>query len=160
MLQDTVAYDPCSSVGLIVVFTIRQRVGNRDATSGRERAVMLVVVATLPPLYATVSAAIRDPTRREQRCGRRSLVRSMVLRRMCCLTADGRLVLLHDPWLSSSTTLRGWAHQTAWGDLRGARLRDRDGAPTAETPMLLEELLDDAPGDLRGAGRGQGPRRS
>ena len=33
--------------------------------------------------------------------------------------------------------------------LRGARLRDRDGAPTAETPMLLQELLDDAPGDLR-----------
>jgi hypothetical protein len=24
-----------------------------------------------------------------------------------CLTADGRLVLVHDPWLSSSTTLRG-----------------------------------------------------
>jgi glycerophosphoryl diester phosphodiesterase len=65
-----------------------------------------------------------------------------------CLTADGRLVLLHDPWLSTGTTLRGWAHRTAWRDLRHARLRDRDGAPTSETPMLLEELLDDAPTHL------------
>jgi glycerophosphoryl diester phosphodiesterase len=65
-----------------------------------------------------------------------------------CLTADGRLVLLHDPWLSSSTTLRGWAHQTAWSDLRNARLRDRDGAPTDQIPMLLEELLDEVAGEL------------
>jgi glycerophosphoryl diester phosphodiesterase len=57
-------------------------------------------------------------------------------------------VLLHDPWLSSCTTLRGWAHQTLWSDLRHARLRDRDATPTDETPMLLDELLDDAPGDV------------
>jgi hypothetical protein len=56
--------------------------------------------------------------------------------------------LLHDPWLSSATTLRGWAHQTGWDELRNARLRDRDGTPTDETPMLLDELLDDIPGDL------------
>jgi glycerophosphoryl diester phosphodiesterase len=66
-----------------------------------------------------------------------------------CLTADGRLVLLHDPWLSSSTTLRGWAHETMWSDLRHARLRDRDATATNETPMLLDELLDDAPRNLR-----------
>jgi glycerophosphoryl diester phosphodiesterase len=65
-----------------------------------------------------------------------------------CLTADGRLVLLHDPWLSTATTLWGWAHQTVWSDLRHARLRDRDAAPTNETPMLLDELLDQAPRDL------------
>lgn len=65
-----------------------------------------------------------------------------------CLTADRRLVLLHEPWLSGATTLRGWAHQTAWRDLRRARLRDRHGAPTNETPMLLDELLDDAPSYL------------
>ncbi len=65
-----------------------------------------------------------------------------------CLTADGRLVLLHDPWLSSATTLRGWAHQTPWSDLRTARLRDRDGAPTDQTPMLLEELLGEVAGEL------------
>jgi glycerophosphoryl diester phosphodiesterase len=75
------------------------------------------------------------------------------------LTADGRLVLLHDSWLSGSTTLRGWAHQTVWSDLRHARLRGRDGAPTNETPMPLDELLNDAPRDLPVQGRGQGPRR-
>ncbi len=65
-----------------------------------------------------------------------------------CLTADGQLILLHDPWLSVATTLSGWVHQTLWSDLRRARLRDRDGAPTSETPMLLEELLDGAPREL------------
>lgn len=65
-----------------------------------------------------------------------------------CLTADGRLALLHDPRLSSCTTATGWAHRTAWADLRTARLLDRDGAPTSETPMLLEELLDAVPHEL------------
>jgi glycerophosphoryl diester phosphodiesterase len=65
-----------------------------------------------------------------------------------CLTADGRLVLLHDPWLSTGTTMGGWAHETVWSDLRHARLRDRDGVPTNETPMLLEELLDTRARDL------------
>jgi glycerophosphoryl diester phosphodiesterase len=65
-----------------------------------------------------------------------------------CLTADGRLVLLHDPWLSSGTTATGWVHDTTWSDLRRARLRDRNGDVTAETPMALEELLDRAPSDL------------
>jgi glycerophosphoryl diester phosphodiesterase len=66
----------------------------------------------------------------------------------CLTAADGRLVLLHDPWLSGSTTLRGWAHQTVWSDLRNARLRDRDDAPTDETPMLLEELRGEVAGGL------------
>jgi len=65
-----------------------------------------------------------------------------------CLTADGRLALLHDPWLSGGTSVHGWAHQTAWRELRTARLRDRHGAVTGETPMLLEELLESVPGDL------------
>jgi glycerophosphoryl diester phosphodiesterase len=62
-----------------------------------------------------------------------------------CLTADGRLALLHDPWLGTCTTTSGWARQRPWRELRAARLRDRSGAPGAETPMLLEELLDAAP---------------
>jgi glycerophosphoryl diester phosphodiesterase len=65
-----------------------------------------------------------------------------------CLTADGRLALLHDPWLSVGTTAVGWVHDTDWRELRRARLRDRDGVVTAETPMTLEELLDRAPDDL------------
>ena len=66
-----------------------------------------------------------------------------------CLTADGRLALVHDPWLSTGTTAAGWAHETDWAELRSARLRDRHGVPTRETPMLLEELLHRVPDGLR-----------
>jgi glycerophosphoryl diester phosphodiesterase len=65
-----------------------------------------------------------------------------------CLTADGRLVLLHDPWLSSVTGLDGWVHQTRWSRLRDTRLLDRHGEATDQTPMLLEELLEHVSGDL------------
>lgn len=65
-----------------------------------------------------------------------------------CLTADGRLALLHDPWLQTGTTGTGWAHETLWRELRDVRLRDRFGGVTAERPMLLDELLDTVPTDL------------
>ena len=66
-----------------------------------------------------------------------------------CLTVDGRLVLLHDPWLSNGTTASGWAHETPWEELREVRLLDRHGLTTTETPMLLEELLDRVPSQVR-----------
>jgi glycerophosphoryl diester phosphodiesterase len=105
-------------------------------------------VATLPPLYAHRLG--REPGPDSSRVALQATLAGPVdgLETDACLTADGRLVLLHDSWLSTATTLRGWAHQTVWSDLRHARLRDRDAAPTNETPMLLDELLDDAPRDL------------
>jgi glycerophosphoryl diester phosphodiesterase len=105
-------------------------------------------VSTLPPLYAHRLG--REPGPDSSRAALQATLAGPVdgLETDACLTADGRLVLLHDPWLSTATTLRGWAHQTVWSDLRHARLRDRDGVPTNETPMLLDELLDDAPSDL------------
>jgi glycerophosphoryl diester phosphodiesterase len=136
-------------VGLLVLFTTRQRVGNRYATWEREQQATLVVVATLPLLYAHRLG--REPGPDSSRAALRATLAGPVdgLETDACLTADGRLVLLHDPWLSSSTTARGWAHQSVWSDVQHTRLRDRNGAATAETPMLLEELLDDAPRDLR-----------
>jgi glycerophosphoryl diester phosphodiesterase len=133
---------------LIVLFTTRQRVGNRCATCERERAAILLVVVTLPRLFAHRLG--REPGPDSSRAALRATLGGPVdgLETDVCLTADGRLVLLHDPWLSSSTTVRGWAHQTRWDVLRNARLRDRDATPSDETPMLLEELLDDAPGEL------------
>jgi glycerophosphoryl diester phosphodiesterase len=109
---------------------------------------MLMVVVTLPPLYAHRLG--REPGPDSSRAALQATLAGPVdgLGTDACLTADGRLVLLHDPWLSSSTTLRGWAHQTVWSDLRHARLRTRDGAATNETPMLLDELLKDAPRGL------------
>ncbi|WP_354701700.1 phosphodiesterase [Paraconexibacter sp. AEG42_29] len=65
-----------------------------------------------------------------------------------CLTADGRVVLLHDPWLRQGTTFDGWAHETPWSALETAALRDRSGAATNEPPMLLEELLETVPASL------------
>jgi glycerophosphoryl diester phosphodiesterase len=105
-------------------------------------------VAILPPLYAHRLG--REPGPDSSRAALQATLAGPVdgLETDACLTADGRLVLLHEPWLSGATTLRGWAHQTVWSDLRRARLRDRDGAPTNETPMLLDELLDGAPRDF------------
>lgn len=67
-----------------------------------------------------------------------------------CLTADGELVLLHDPLLGLSTTARGWAHETPWaGALADARLRDRHGEPTDQRVLRVDDLLDLAPEHLR-----------
>jgi glycerophosphoryl diester phosphodiesterase len=65
----------------------------------------------------------------------------------CCLTADGELVLLHDPLLEVATTLSGWAHQRTAAQIRAGRLRNRDGTPSDERPLLLDELLELVPSD-------------
>jgi glycerophosphoryl diester phosphodiesterase len=105
-------------------------------------------VATLPCLYAHRLG--REPGPDSSRAALHATLAGPVdgLETDACLTADGRLVLLHDPWLSSCTTLDGWAHQTTWSNLRNARLLARDGAPTDETPMLLDELLDEVAAEL------------
>ncbi len=65
----------------------------------------------------------------------------------CCLTADGELVLLHDPLLEVATTLSGWAHERSAAQIRGGRLRHGDGTPSDERPLLLDELLERTPSD-------------
>ena len=65
-----------------------------------------------------------------------------------CLTADGELVLLHDPLLTLGTTLEGWAHERSAAEILRARILDRDREPTAERPLTLDELLAATPGDL------------
>jgi glycerophosphoryl diester phosphodiesterase len=63
----------------------------------------------------------------------------------CCLTADGELVLLHDRLLELGTTLSGWAHERTAAQIRTGWLRRRDGTPSEEHPLLLDELLELAP---------------
>lgn len=65
-----------------------------------------------------------------------------------CLTADDELVLLHDPLLELGTTLKGWAHERGAREVAGSFLRDRNGRPTTERPLFLDELLQATPGDL------------
>jgi len=104
--------------------------------------------AALPQLYAHRLG--REPGPDSSRATLQTTLAGPVdgLETDACLTADGRLVLLHEPWLSIATTMRGWAHQTLWRELRHARLRDGAATPTNETPMLLDELLDATPRDL------------
>jgi glycerophosphoryl diester phosphodiesterase len=54
-------------------------------------------------------------------------------------------VLLHDPLLTLGTTLDGWAHESTAEEIRSALIRDSSGRPTAEHPLLLEELLELVP---------------
>lgn len=60
----------------------------------------------------------------------------------CCLTSDGQVVLVHDNLLAHATTGSGWAHERSAAYILGQRLRDRDGAPSACSPMPLAECLD------------------
>jgi glycerophosphoryl diester phosphodiesterase len=108
----------------------------------------VVAVTSLPALYAHRLG--RDPGPDSSRAALAATLAGPVdgLETDACLTADGRLVLLHDPWLRSATDLGGWAHQTPWRVLAGARLLDRNGVATDQTPMPLEELLEQVPGDL------------
>jgi glycerophosphoryl diester phosphodiesterase len=64
------------------------------------------------------------------------------------LTADGELVLLHDPLLPLATTLEGWAHERTAGEILAGRLLDRAGEPTEARPLLLRDLLQAAPAGL------------
>jgi glycerophosphoryl diester phosphodiesterase len=64
------------------------------------------------------------------------------------LTADGKLVLLHDPLLPLATTLEGWAHERTADEIVAGRLLDRAGERTEARPMLLGDLLQAAPAGL------------
>jgi glycerophosphoryl diester phosphodiesterase len=65
----------------------------------------------------------------------------------CCLSADGELVLLHEPLLDACTTLNGWAHERSAAEICAGRLRRADGTPSEERPLLLDELLRRLPPD-------------
>jgi glycerophosphoryl diester phosphodiesterase len=63
----------------------------------------------------------------------------------CCLTADGDIVLLHDPLLQLGTDLYGWAHDRTAAEITAGHLRDHHGKPTGERPLRLEHLLELVP---------------
>ena len=58
------------------------------------------------------------------------------------LTADGEVVVLHDPTLDRTTTGRGTVHSARLADLSALRLRDRSGAVTEDGVPTLGQLLD------------------
>jgi glycerophosphoryl diester phosphodiesterase len=105
-------------------------------------------VVDLPALYAHRLGRVPGPD--SSRTALQATLATPVggLETDVCLTSDGRLALLHDPWLAIGTTGSGWASETPWSEIRELRLRDAYARPSAETPMLLEELLDAAPEGL------------
>lgn len=58
------------------------------------------------------------------------------------LTADGEPMVIHDPTLDRTTTMRGLVRETAREALGAARLRDAAGAATEERVPTLAEVLD------------------
>jgi glycerophosphoryl diester phosphodiesterase len=57
----------------------------------------------------------------------------------CVLTSDGDLILLHDNHLDETTTLAGWAREHTSAAITQSYLT-KDGVPTVEHPMSLDEL--------------------
>lgn len=58
------------------------------------------------------------------------------------LTADGEVVVLHDPTLDRTTTGAGPVVERRLADLASVRLRAADGTPTNEPVPTLAQLLD------------------
>jgi glycerophosphoryl diester phosphodiesterase len=104
---------------------------------------------TLPPLYAHRLGRHYGPD--SSAAALRHTLSAPVdgLETDICLTADDRLVLLHDPLLTLGTTLEGWARQTRAEEIQAGFIRDSAGEPTREHPLLLDDLIDRVPETVR-----------
>jgi glycerophosphoryl diester phosphodiesterase len=58
------------------------------------------------------------------------------------LTADGEVVIIHDPTLDRTTTGTGRVRAARWADLSAVRLRSRGGSVTQDSVPRLGQLLD------------------
>jgi glycerophosphoryl diester phosphodiesterase len=60
----------------------------------------------------------------------------------CCLTKDGKVVLLHELLLEEATTLSGWVWERTAGEICAAELLTQTGEASGQHPLLLEEGLE------------------
>lgn len=102
----------------------------------------------LPPLYAHRLGRAYGPDSSLLALERTLAAPVEGLETDCCLTADGELVLLHDPLLALGTTLDGLAHERTAAEIRAGRLRDAAGSPSDQRPLALDELLGAVPAGL------------
>lgn len=64
------------------------------------------------------------------------------------LTADGRLVLMHDDAVDRTSECRGCVSMIDFADVRRCRLLDGDGQPTDQVPPTLDEVYALAPANM------------
>ena len=102
----------------------------------------------LPAIYAHRLGGAYGPDSSRAALSRTLEQRVDGLETDCCLTADGDIVLLHDPLLQLGTDLRGWAHQRTAAEICAGRLRQESGELTDERPLRLGELLELVPDDV------------
>ena len=102
----------------------------------------------LPPIYAHRLGGAYGPDSSRAALARTLERRVAGLETDCCLTADGDIVLLHDPLLQLGTDLSGWAHERTAAEICAGRLRDGAGRLSLEPPLPLAELLELIPGDM------------
>jgi glycerophosphoryl diester phosphodiesterase len=98
---------------------------------------------SLPPLYAHRFGRDYGPDSSEQALARALAEPLAGLETDCCLTRDGAIVCLHEPYLPHATDGTGWVYERSAAEIAAGRLRDRNGEPTDQHPLLLEQLLDD-----------------
>jgi glycerophosphoryl diester phosphodiesterase len=65
----------------------------------------------------------------------------------CCLTADGHVVLLHDPLLDRSVSISGWAADRSLAEIKQSTLLDSSGEPSDQHPLELMEFLERVAGE-------------
>ena len=99
----------------------------------------------VPPLYAHRLGRAYGPDSSWPALSRSLAAGVSGLETDVCLTADGRLALLHEPYLPLGTTLEGWAHERTAAEIAAGRLLDVAGTPSEHRPLLLDELLDAVP---------------
>ncbi len=106
------------------------------------------MASALPPLYAHRLGRHYGPDSSAAALAR-TLERPLDgLETDCCLTADGESsCCCMTRCLKSQDPISGWAHERTAAQIRGGRLRHRDGTPSDERPLLLDELLERAPAD-------------
>lgn len=58
------------------------------------------------------------------------------------LSADGEIVVCHDPSVNRTTDGEGYISEMQWKDLRALHLKDAEGNPTDQRIPTLDEVLD------------------
>jgi glycerophosphoryl diester phosphodiesterase len=141
---------PSLAAGVSVLSTVRGALGTVRGALGTVLAGLLVLVALESPAGsgpATLIAAHRGGAalwpENSLLAFREALALGVeALEFDLHMTADGEVVVLHDPTLDRTSTARGPVHDLRLADLASARLKARDGTVTDERVSTFAQVLD------------------